>query len=151
MKMRLSKLFLFPLSTVFLFVLALTVFTPCGMAADIVVVASAKVPDSSLSGDQLRAIFLGQQTSWPSGAKIEFVVLKDSSEVHESFLKKYVGRSAAQFSNYWKQQVFTGKGRMPRQFDTESNLLEYVSSRDGAIGYVSAGAGKGAAKSISIK
>jgi len=151
MNMRLRKLFLFPMVTVFLFVLALTSLAPCGEAAEIVVVANSKVTDGSLSGDQLKAIFLGQQTSWPSGARVEFVTLKDSSAIHESFLKKYVGRSAAQFSNYWKQQVFTGKGRMPRQFDTEGKLLEYVSATDGAVGYVSAGAAKANVKTISIK
>lgn len=125
--------------------------TAWAAAADTMVVANSRVTDSSLSGDQIKAIFLGQMTSWPSGAKVEFVTLKDSSEIHEDFLKKYVGRSSAQFSNYWKQQVFTGKGRMPKQFESETKLLEYVSATDGALGYIAAGTAKGAAKTISVK
>ncbi len=40
---------------------------------------------------------------------------------------------------------------MPKQFETEGKLLEYVSSTEGAIGYASAGAARGAAKTISIR
>lgn len=146
-----KKIAFFPIPTVLAVLLAIMIFVPGIRAADVMVVANGKVADSSLTGDQIKAIFLGQTTSWPSGAKVEFVTLKESSDVHEDFLKKYVGRSSAQFSNYWKQQVFTGKGRMPKHFDSESKLIEYVSATEGAVGYVSAGAAKGSAKAISIK
>jgi ABC-type phosphate transport system substrate-binding protein len=117
-------------------------------AADVVVVVSSKVAQSALTKDNLKAIFLGQMTTWQSSAKVEFVTLKEGSEVHEAFLKKYIGRSASQFNNFWKQQVFTGKGRFPKQFDSESKLLEYVSANDSAIGYVSLNAAKGSSAKI---
>jgi ABC-type phosphate transport system substrate-binding protein len=132
------------------FSLAIIIAGSCALAADIAVVANKNVSQSSLSKDNLKAIFLGQTTAWGNGAKIEFVTLKDSSEIHEEFLKQYVDKSTSQFSNFWKQQVFTGKGRMPKQFDSESKLIEYVSATDGAIGYVSGKAAKGSAKVISI-
>ncbi len=132
-------------------ILALSAATGNVYAADVVIVAHPGVTDSSLSDDQLKGIFLGQMKNWPSGAKAEVVTLKDSAGIHQDFLKKYIGRSATQFGNSWKQIVFTGKGRMPKQFDTEAKLIEYISSSEGAIGYVSAGAAKGSAKTISIK
>jgi ABC-type phosphate transport system substrate-binding protein len=36
--------------------------------------------------------------------------------------------------------VFTGQGSMPKTFDTESALMEYVAATPGAIGYVGASA-----------
>ncbi|MBN1381388.1 MAG: substrate-binding domain-containing protein [Deltaproteobacteria bacterium] len=123
----------------------------CALAADVVVVANKSVAQSSLSKDSLNAIFLGKMTSWKNGARLEFVTLKDNSPVHEDFLSQFIGRTAMQFSNYWKQQVFTGKGRMPKQFASESELIEYVSGTDGAIGYVSAGAAKDSVKIINIE
>lgn len=118
-------------------------------AADIVVVANKKLPADSLSKDALKAIYLGQKGTLDNGAGIEIVILKDS-DIHNDFLQRYVNKTAAQFSNYWKQQVFTGKGKMPRQFDSESSLLEYVAGRDGAIGYCSGNADTNKIKIISI-
>ncbi len=120
------------------------------IASDVIVVANPKVAESSLSRDQLKAIFLGQMTVWPGGAPIEFVTLKESSDVHEAFLKTYLGRSTLQFNQYWKKQLFSGRSMMPKQFDSERKLLEYVSSTEGTVGYVSAGAGRGAAKILVI-
>jgi hypothetical protein len=33
--------------------------------------------------------------------------------------------------------VFTGQGAMPKTFDSESALIEYVADTPGAVGYVS--------------
>lgn len=134
-----------------LMILALAAATGVVRAADTIIVAHPGVADSSLSEDQLKGIFLGQIKNWPSGVKAEVVTLKEGANVHHDFLNKYIGRTATQFGNSWKQIVFTGKGRMPKQFDTEAKLIEYVAATEGAIGYVSAGAAKGSTKTISIK
>ncbi len=144
----LSKTRIIPVAVAF----ALTIAgLTAALAADIVVVANPKVADSSLSDEQIKGIFLGQMKAWPSGVKAEVVILKETSDLHEDFLNKHIGRSAAQFNNTWKQLVFTGKGRMPKEFATEGKLSEYVSATEGAVGYISSGTAKGSAKAISIK
>jgi ABC-type phosphate transport system substrate-binding protein len=150
MKSRRRRFGFYPIAAALVVMLAIMTTGTGVWAADVVVVANKNVSQSALSADNLKAIFLGQMTTWQNGAKLEFVTLKDNSEVHEEFLKKFIGRSPAQFGNYWKQQVFTGKGRMPKQFDSESQLIDFVSSTEGAIGYVSGGAAKGITKVISI-
>lgn len=145
-----GKIYFPPIAMAFVFILAIMASVTSASAADVVVVANGKVADSVLPADKLKAIFLGQQTTWSNGAKLEFVTLKESSDIHEEFLKKFVGRSTAQYSNYWKKQVFTGKGRLPKQFDSESKLIEYVSATDGAVGYVSSGASMGSTKRLTI-
>ncbi|MBN1382386.1 MAG: substrate-binding domain-containing protein [Deltaproteobacteria bacterium] len=111
-------------------------------AADIAVIVNKNVTQDTLSEDNLKDIYLGRTTAWQNGTKVEFVILNDQLGIHEDFLKKYIGRSSAQYRNFWKKQVFTGKGRMPKQFDSEGKLLEYVSTTDGAIGYVLADTAK---------
>lgn len=36
--------------------------------------------------------------------------------------------------------MFSGKGQYPKQFDMVSDLIDFVSKTDGAIGYVNADA-----------
>jgi ABC-type phosphate transport system substrate-binding protein len=56
---------------------------------------------------------------------------------HEVFLKNHVGEDPEEFRSQWRKVVFTGQGAMPKAFDSESALIEYVAATPGAIGYVS--------------
>jgi hypothetical protein len=57
--------------------------------------------------------------------------------VHEVFLKNHVGEDPEEFRSQWRKVVFTGEGAMPKAFDSESALIEYVAATPGAVGYVS--------------
>jgi hypothetical protein len=57
--------------------------------------------------------------------------------VHEVFLRNYVGEDPEEFRSQWRKVVFTGEGAMPKAFDSESALIEYVADTPGAVGYVS--------------
>jgi hypothetical protein len=57
--------------------------------------------------------------------------------VHEVFLKNHVGESPDEFRARWRKAVFTGQGAMPKAFDSEAALIEYVAATPGALGYVS--------------
>jgi hypothetical protein len=56
---------------------------------------------------------------------------------HEVFLKNHVGESPEEFRTQWRKEIFTGQGSMPKAFDSESDLIEYVAATPGAVGYVS--------------
>lgn len=117
-------------------------------AGSVKVITSSSTPVDSIDQADVKKIFLGKTKSWPDGNPIEFVVLK-SGDVHDNFLKSYVKKSASQFKTYWKKQVFTGKGRNPTSFDSENELLAYVTGKTGVIGYVSAGTDTTGAKVLS--
>ncbi len=103
---------------------------------DVVVIAHKDAKDGTLKKDDIENIFLGKKTKWSDNEGIIFVIL-DSGDVHEAFLKDYVGKTKSQFDSYWKKQVFTGKGKMPDSYKKEKDLLDYVAKTKGAIGYVS--------------
>ncbi|MBN2064617.1 MAG: hypothetical protein JW745_07420, partial [Sedimentisphaerales bacterium] len=42
----------------------------------------------------------------------------------------------SQFINSWKKLVFSGKSKMPKDFATEKEMVEYIAKTSGAIGYV---------------
>ncbi len=102
-------------------------------AGDAVIAFSS---EQELTGDALKKIFLGKKKSWDDGTKIVIAVLK-GGEIHEAFMSERLKKKPSQFTIYWKQLVFTGRGVMPKSFENEKGLIEFVSSTKGAIGYIS--------------
>ncbi len=105
-------------------------------AQDVVLVANKGVQVSEISNADLRAIFLGTRTRFADGSHAVPVTLK-GGPAHEVFLKNHVGEGPEEFRSQWRKVVFTGQGAMPKAFDSESALIEYVAATPGAVGYVS--------------
>jgi len=104
----------------------------------------------SLSRDAVQEIFLGRKTRWSDGRKIVLATLKEG-RAHEVFLWRYVGKTPHQFRNYWKAQVFTGRGASPAAFASPDELSEFVKNTSGAIGYLPAGAYQSRLKNVLIE
>jgi ABC-type phosphate transport system substrate-binding protein len=134
-----------------LFVLAIVmlglVSVPAG-ASDYSVIGNSSIP-ASLSKSDLQAIFLGEKTKWDNGKPVKIVVLQGSSS--KSFLGDVVGKTPQQFDNHWKKQVFTGKAKAPTSFSDSSEVISFVSSTAGAIGFVSGEKPSGSSKIITVK
>lgn len=117
----------------------LLAFISCWSAAsaqDVVLIANKSVHIVEIGDTDLRAIFTGEKTRFADGSHAVPVTLK-GGPVHEVFLKNHIGDSPDEFRARWRKAVFTGQGAMPRTFDSESALIEYVSVTPGALGYVS--------------
>jgi hypothetical protein len=105
-------------------------------AQDVVLVANKSVHISEIPNADLRAIFMGTRTRFADGSHAVPVTLK-GGPVHEVFLRNHVGENPEEFRAEWRKVVFTGQGAMPKAFDSESALIEYVAATPGAVGYVS--------------
>ncbi len=101
---------------------------------EIVIVVHPDVADT-LDKDDIKQIFLGKKTQWNDTSGIAFVLLDDGDTLN-AFLKTYIGKSPDQFKNYWKKQVFTGKGKMPKAFRTSAELMQFLSDNRGSIGFM---------------
>ncbi len=115
-----------------------------------VVIVNKSVSVTSLDKATIEKIYLGKKSTWDDGTAIVAVTLKDG-EVHETFLKSFVGKSVAQFTAFWNQLVFTGKGIPPRSFSADTDIVKFVSETKGAIGYVSSGTSLSGAKSLTVQ
>jgi len=98
-----------------------------------VIIGHAGVSET-LTHDEIKQIFLGRMTR-KNGNSLGFIILKDKT-VYAAFLKASVGKTIAQYTNYWKKQVFTGKGRMPKMFDDPADAQAYVAETEGAISFL---------------
>ena len=120
-------------------------------AQEVVVVANKSVKAADVSAGDLRDVFSGDKSNLSDGSHVVPVTLR-GGPVHEAFLKKYVGKGDAAFRAGWRSLVFSGQGAMPKIFDTEAALVDYVAATPGAIGYASAGAAnKEGVKILAVK
>jgi ABC-type phosphate transport system substrate-binding protein len=118
-------------------------------AADFKVIANPAVNVSSVSSEDLKAVFLGTKSSL--GDTHVVPVLEKSGSAHEAFLKECVGKSDAALSTYYRSLVFTGKGAMPKALGSDAEVIEYVAKTKGAIGYVGAAAAPAGVKTLDVK
>ena len=118
---------------IFLFFVNLHFINPTRAAGDEVVVANASIPGGQLSKDEVKDVFLGIKST--IGGEVVVLATLKQGDAHEGFLKDVVGKTPSQYLNYWKRQVFTGKGKMPQAFDSEKELLAFVAATKGAVGY----------------
>ena len=131
--------------------LLLTVtFSLCSYAADVKIIANPAVQVSSITGEELKRVFLGTKTSLADGSRVEPVLAKGGA-AHEAFLKEYLGKTDAALTTWYRSQVFTGKASMPKILANDAEITAYVAKTKGAIGYVGAGASTGDLKRIEVK
>ncbi len=132
---------------------ALAVFvllTPVrGLPGDVKVIANPSVTADTISAAELRSIFLEEKISLRGGAHVE-PVLEKNGQVHQAFLKAYLGRTDDDLQTYYRALVFTGRGSMPEQLGSDAEVVAYVARTRGAIGYVSSGTDTAGVKTLAI-
>jgi ABC-type phosphate transport system substrate-binding protein len=102
------------------------------------VVVNTSVADRTLSRVQLSRLFLKQDSKYPSGQIAVPVDQIASSPVRESFSKDVIGRGVGPVKTYWQQQIFAGRSSPPSEKARDAEVIAYVATTPGAIGYVAA-------------
>ncbi len=118
-------------------------------ASQVSIIANKDIGISSVQAKDIKGVFLGKQTKI-DGAKVVIVLLK-KGDANDIFLKTYIGKTAKQFSSYWKKRVFSGKSRMPKSFKTGKEVAEYVASKKNTIAYIASSLAQDATIKESIK
>jgi ABC-type phosphate transport system substrate-binding protein len=126
------------LSTVALGALVTGGATPQPAAAGYVIVVRADNPVASLPRAELSRLFLKRDNSWPGGLAAAPVDLVESVETRQLFSREVHQKPVAAIKAYWQQQIFSGRGTPPPERASEAQVLDYVRSNPGGIGYVSA-------------
>lgn len=110
---------------------------PNTLAVDVKLIANPSVKADTISPEEIKRVFLQEKTSLADGSYVEPVIEKDGPS-HEAFLKMYMGRTDDDLRTYYRALVFTGRGSMPKELDSDNEMVAYVARTKGAIGYVSA-------------
>jgi hypothetical protein len=118
----------------FLLALAASVLAPCAYA-QVLVIANPSVGAAEVSKAELRDVFIGATSSLKGAPQVTPVLLKQGP-VNDGFLDLYVGKSDSAFRAGWRSILFSGQGVMPKTFDSDTAVVDYVAHTPGAIGYI---------------
>ena len=119
--------------------LLMVLVAPLGAAAQgYLVVVHKDHPTDNIDRKALANIFLGIKRKWDSGTVITPIEQSLRSTVRAEFAKEILKRSPAAVLEYWKRELQRGTKRPPAVKSTDGDVIAFVASRPGAIGYVSA-------------
>jgi ABC-type phosphate transport system substrate-binding protein len=128
---------------------------PLGAAdAGFKVVVSPASPVSSLERREVARMFLKRTSRWPDGKDVVPVDQSSRSETRTAFTRLVLGAEGldkmSSVENFWQQQVFSGRGVPPLVKAGDAEVIAFVASNPGAIGYVSKAADTSRVKTIAL-
>jgi ABC-type phosphate transport system substrate-binding protein len=109
-------------------------------AQEFKVVVNASAAVTELPAATVSKLFLKQERKFPSGSAVVPVDLGKASPVRGAFTRVVHTRAVGAVEQYWQQQLFSGRDTPPETKATDDDVLAFVKSTPGAIGYVSASA-----------
>jgi len=108
----------------------------CGQET-FLVITNQDNPTTTMSREMISNVYLKKVERWEDGKRVRPVDLPKSSMLRESFTRDIIGRDVSAVLSYWHQMMFSGKGVPPLLRSSESDVVEFVRSNPGAIGYIS--------------
>ena len=120
-----------------LFMTVLAAVSTAANAAEVKLIVNNSVRMQSVSKKTLSDIFLKKAAAWENGGAA-VPVDNAASAVRDDFSRSVHGRPAAAVKSYWNQQVFSGRGVPPVEKASDAEVLAFVKSTPGAVGYVAA-------------
>lgn len=128
-------------TSLILLVLVLIPFVPWRPAAQeqpaYRVIANPENPTSELSRTQVSRLLLKKSPRWADGTRAKPVDQGDEQAVRRTFTEEIHGRSVSSVRHYWQRQVFSGNGLPPPEVPGDEDVIAFVKSHPGGIGYVS--------------
>jgi ABC-type phosphate transport system substrate-binding protein len=120
-------------------VLAAALATGPGLAASgFRVIVHPQVKGTQIPKAALSAIFLKQALKWGDGRPVVPVDQSVQSAVRRQFSNEVLGQGIVEVQVYWQRRI--AAGLMPPPVKTsDEDVVAFVASNPGAIGYVSAG------------
>lgn len=107
--------------------------------AEVVVVVNSAAGVDQVSASEIQQLFLGKRSDL-NGVSMTPIDLSEGSESRKIFYEKVIDKDAAQLNAYWSRLIFTGKGKPPKQYFDDAEVVETILENDDAVGYIDASA-----------
>lgn len=104
--------------------------------AEPVLIANENIAVDHVSPDQVQKLYLGTATRLDE-TRVRLATLEGGA-THEMFIRDFLNRSPSQFVNHWRKIVYSGKGGAPHACASDDEVIAFVASTPGAIGYIDA-------------
>lgn len=117
--------------------LLISLFLPTAEAlADLVVVVNARSGVAVMTRNEIVNIFFGRYRQFFNGVEAQPVDLVDNNPDRARFYGALVGKDLSDVNAYWSRQVFSGRMQPPPRVSNVDEVLRWVSSHPGGIGFV---------------
>jgi ABC-type phosphate transport system substrate-binding protein len=101
-------------------------------AGDVVVIGHDNL--GKLEPAKVQKIFTGKLVKI-DGIDVTAVNIK-SGPLRDQFLQTFLQQTDAKYTAYWAIRMFVGKGAPPPELSSPAEVIQFVRSTPGAIGYV---------------
>jgi ABC-type phosphate transport system substrate-binding protein len=102
-------------------------------AGGVVVIGDARL--ARLDPSTVEKIYLGRVIE-VDGVHITAVNANSGSTVRNRFLQTFVKRDDDSYTGYWNVRRYSGLGAPPRELSSSAEIINFVKSTPGAIGYI---------------
>ncbi len=103
------------------------------------VVVNAANPVETMEASSVAKIFLKKIKRWEYNESITPIDLGPKNPVREVFTRDVHGKSVTAIKSFWQRMIFSARGQPPEEKSSAEEVLEFVRTTPGGIGYVAAG------------
>jgi ABC-type phosphate transport system substrate-binding protein len=104
--------------------------------AELVVVVNARNGVAVMTRNEVINIFFGRYRQFFNGVEAQPVDLVDSHPDRARFYSGLVGKDLSEVNAYWSRLIFSGRTQAPPRLNNPEEVLKWVSSHPGGIGFV---------------
>jgi len=102
-------------------------------AGGVVVIGNANL--IRLDATTLEKIYTGKVIE-VEGKPVTAVNANSGSTLRNRFLQVYLNQDEDKYTAYWTVRRYIGKGASPREMSSSADVINFVTSTPGAIGYI---------------
>lgn len=120
-------------TTIKLVTLAVFLSFAHAQAGEIVVIGNSNVPKMDVA--TIQKIYTGKSIS-VAGISVTPVGVKPGAATRNRFLQDFLNQDEEKYTAYWTVRRYIGKGAPPAELVSAAEVIGYVQSTPGAIGYI---------------
>jgi len=102
-------------------------------AGEIVVIGNSNVP--KMDAVTIQKVYTGKIIS-VSGINVTPVGVKSGTAARNLFLHEFLKQDEEKYTAYWTVRRYIGKGAPPAELASDADVINYVQSTPGAVGYI---------------
>jgi ABC-type phosphate transport system substrate-binding protein len=107
--------------------------------ADFVIVVHSSVEGSQIRRSVLASIYQKDVVRWGNELRIVPVDQSSHAAIREAFTREVLGESLGEVQRFWERRLATNRQLPPITRASDAEVLAFVASNKGAIGYVRPG------------
>ena len=101
------------------------------------VIVNASNPTAEMPRKQLERVFLKKLEKWPNGFRITVVDQNVNEPARKAFSEEVLRKESSAVEAYWTKLIFSGMGSPPLKLASDAEIMSFIGSNVGSIGYVS--------------